>query len=282
MEYSIVSQQAAILGEGPFWHQGQLHWVDIISRKLHSINAGIQQCLYQGDMAVTAAVPHSEGGFAITLEDGFYHLVDDQLKELSHFKVKADSVRFNDGKCDAKGRFWAGTMARSEDEFIASLYILDKQGQVREVLSEICISNGLCWHGDTFYYIDSARQAVEAFDVAPSSLELSKRRTVYKIPEDDVYPDGMCIDEDGNLWVALWNGHGVICIDAISGKVLKKLDMPCRKATSCCFGGENLDELYVTSDQRGEDLDMYPLSGHVFKFTPGVKGLPTVAYGSKR
>ncbi len=275
-----ISTKSSGLGEGPLWHQDRFYWVDIVSGELNTLSKGVQSCLFKSEQGLTAAVVHSEGGFVLSLDQRIVHLDKEETLTLGEdFNLNDETLRFNDGKCDPRGRFWVGSMDCGESDFSGSLYVLDK-GVVKKVLDGLCISNGLCWNDDCsqFYFIDSATQTVEAFDLDSETLELTNRRSVYKIPEKDVYPDGMCIDAEGNLWVALWNGHGVICIDVAKGEVIHKLSIPCRKATSCCFGGENLDELYVTSDARGEDLQEYPLSGHVFKFKLDVNGLPATAY----
>ena len=275
-----ISTNAAVLGEGPFWFNQQLYWVDITSKQLYTLKNNEQQKVLHHSEGLTAVVPHQQGGFVFSSHQQVIHL-DSQgnLNPLTNFDLKNPGLRFNDGKCDSQGRFWVGSMDCHESEYLGSLYVFD-QGKVHKVLDKICISNGLCWNADLslFYFIDSAKQSIEVFDFDSQKIKLTNRRTLYKIPDEHVYPDGMCIDRNGNLWVALWNGHGVICIDAVTGAVLQKLELPCRKATSCCFGGENLDELYVTTDSRDEDLSKYPLSGHVFKFQLDVLGLAAETY----
>ena len=278
MNYEVVSQTRSRLAEGPFWYRGEFYWLDIAGATFRKVDAsGTEEAIFtSADNPVTAAVPVNGGGFALACEDGFYHWLRGEVKPLASFRAP-DGVRFNDGKCDPQGRFWAGTMDRQESEFCGSLYTLDLSGQVSEKLNGVCISNGLCWHESTFYYIDSMTQAVEAFDYDSESAGIRNRRIVYQL-EGEVYPDGMCIDSDGMLWVALWNGYGVIQIDPKSSELLQKIGIPCRKATSCCFGGEQLDELYVTTDSRGENLEKYPLSGHVFKFKTESRGLSVNTY----
>jgi sugar lactone lactonase YvrE len=205
----------------------------------------------------------------VHIEDPEYHLPEN---------------RFNDGKCDPAGRFWAGTMAISEAEDQGSLYCLDTTLTVTCKVAGVSVSNGLAWSldGKTMYYVDSPDRRVVAYDYDGATGGIDHVRTVYEVPEGGGFPDGMTIDTDGCLWVALWDGGRVLRIDPRTGRSLDAIEMPVSRPTSCAFGGAHLDELYITSasinlspDQRAAQ----PHAGGVFVCRPGVQGLPAHEFG---
>ena len=187
--------------------------------------------------------------------------------------------RFNDGKCDPQGRFWVGTIGR--DVPTASLYRIDADFRVTEMLAGIRVSNGLCWDEGRarFYYIDSPTGAIDVFDWAPDSGTIDGRRTLARLPDGETgVPDGMTIDTEGRLWVAVFGGYGVHCVDPDTGKSLEKISVPVAKTTACWFGGEKFDQLYITTASIREDaasLAAYPLAGSLFVCRPGAAGYPT-------
>lgn len=200
-------------------------------------------------------------------------------------KVEEDisHTRFNDGKCDPAGRFWGGTMAVSEAKPAGSLYCLNTDHKVKKMIDDVTVSNGLAWSPDhsTMYYIDTPTQKVVAYDYDLDTGNISNKRTVVTIPEAEGKPDGMTIDEKGRLWVAHWQGYQVSCHDPATGEKLIKIEVPVEKVTSCCFGGDNLDELYITTASTGlekDDLEKQPYAGGLFKVKPGVKGEKTYQY----
>jgi sugar lactone lactonase YvrE len=172
-------------------------------------------------------------------------------------------------------------MGVSEAPGLGSLYRVDAAWRIDRLLDRVSISNGLAWSGDarTMYYIDSPTRRVDAFDFDVANGAIANRRTVIEV--DDGYPDGMCIDRQDNLWVAFWGGWGVGCFDPRSGKRIARVKVPVEAVTSCCFGGPNWDELYITTASR--DLDevgraCQPLAGSVFRAKPGASGWPTVMF----
>ncbi|OWF35179.1 regucalcin-like [Mizuhopecten yessoensis] len=212
---------------------------------------------------------------------------------------EVDSVgfddRFNDGKCDPAGRFWTGTMGGQIDNMptyeknVGSLYCLDTNGTLVKHFNKITVSNGLAWSPDkqVMFYIDTPTRKVEAFTYHVTSGKISNRRDAIdfrSFPEESMmgWPDGMTIDTDGHLWVACYGAGKVICFDPVTGKALKEVIIPAPRTTSCCFGGKNLDELYVTTGPNGafdQELRYFPLCGSVFKVTGlGVKGVPANIY----
>ncbi|MBE1443606.1 SMP-30/gluconolactonase/LRE family protein [Paenibacillus sp. OAS669] len=285
----LVLDLKATLGEGPCWdsRSGTLYWVDIKQNQLHAY------CPEQGtnrtitlDQMVGAVVPRQEGGLVLALQHGFY-LLDWETEQLTFIDdPESDKTenRFNDGKCDAAGRFWAGTLSFDEKEPIAALYVLEKDRRVRKVLDGITVSNGLGWSpdGGTMYYIDSPTKKVVAYDYDVESGSLGQARTVVTIPEGGGFPDGMTVDAEGMLWVAQWGGWQVSRWNPQTGEQIDKISLPAARVTSCTFGGERLDELYITTARTGlseEELAKQPHAGGVFRVKPGVVGLPTRMYG---
>ncbi|MCZ8514520.1 SMP-30/gluconolactonase/LRE family protein [Paenibacillus filicis] len=285
----LVWDGKATLGEGPVWdaRSGMLLWVDIYGKRVHwlEIVSGAHRSL-QLDQMIGAAVLRQSGGLMLALEHGF-HALDPETGALEPWhdpEPKQPGNRFNDGKCDPAGRFFAGTMDRKEETPKGALYCLEKDGTVRKALEGVTVSNGLGWSPDglTMYYIDSPTKRVFAFDYDPSSGELSNRRTVVIIPEGGGFPDGMAVDEEGLLWVAQWDGWQVSRWDPLTGEQVGSIPVPAARVTSVAFGGPDLDELYITTARIGlgeEDLSKQPQAGGVFRCKPGVKGLPVGFYG---
>jgi sugar lactone lactonase YvrE len=185
--------------------------------------------------------------------------------------------RCNDGKCDAEGRLWVGTMSRMFTAGAGSFYSIDQNFKVQKHLDQITISNGMAWSEDnkTLYYIDSPTQQVNAFHFDLENGEIRFDRTVIEIPTEMGTPDGMCIDQEGKLWVAHYGGFGVYRWDPVSGKLMEKIELPVPNITSCTFGGENLDILLITTARENltdSQLGEYPLSGDVFLVQTNTKG----------
>jgi sugar lactone lactonase YvrE len=188
--------------------------------------------------------------------------------------------RFNDGKCDLTGRFWAGTMDIEERRASGALYFLERN-KVRRVLGGVTISNGLGWspNNDTMYYIDTPTRRVCAFDYNAETGKVKDRRTVVDFnPDQQGSPDGMAVDTEGKMWVAHWGGSRVTRWNPATGRPLDAVILPVSQVTSCCFGGRNLDELYITTARTGLDREALlrqPLAGGVFRVKTGLRGLPT-------
>jgi sugar lactone lactonase YvrE len=168
---------------------------------------------------------------------------------------------------------------------VGGLYLLEKNRKLRKVLSGVSISNGLGWSPDNkiMYYIDTPTRKVSAFDYHLDSGEIENRRTVvdFLVQQQLGSPDGMAVDAEGMIWVAHWGGSRVTRWDPQSGKLLEMIQIPALQVSSCCFGGKNLDDLYITTARNGLDqkiLDSQPLTGALFKVRPGVQGLPTNAF----
>ena len=189
--------------------------------------------------------------------------------------------RFNDGKCDPAGRFWAGTISMIKETGSANLYCLDTDVSLSLKVSGVTNSNGICWNADAtkMFYIDTPTQNVRAYDYDLESGAISNARVVVDtaVHGYNSSPDGMTIDADGMLWVAFCHGACVVRFDPQTDKELQRIDLPCIETTACAFGGENLDRLFVTTGIKA-DLDE-PDAGKVFVIDGlGVKGVPAFAF----
>ncbi|XP_038613136.1 regucalcin [Tachyglossus aculeatus] len=286
---TCVAPEGCRIGESPVWEEasGSLLFVDITSRKVNRWDSltGLVRSLTV-DAPVSSVALRRAGGYVATVGTRFCGLGWEEQAVTPLAAVDGDKPnnRFNDGKVDPAGRFFAGTMAEETAPAVlerrqGSLYALYPDGQVVKFFDQVDISNGLDWSPDhqTFYYIDSLSYSVDAFDYDLSTGQLSKRRPVYHLEEEEGIPDGMCIDADGKLWVACYNGGRVIRLDPVTGKRLQTVKMPVDKTTSCCFGGADYSDLYVTSARDGMDaawLAKQPQAGGVFKVSGlGVKGI---------
>ena len=284
----LLTESKAELGEGPSWdsRSNVLYWVDIQGGNVHVYkpNNGKDTVIHTGGY-VSSVVPRKSGGVLITLQHGFYSL-DLKTHSVTLIReVEGDLVgnRFNDGKCDAYGRFWAGTMSIGESNSTGALYYLASDHSVTKVLSGISISNGLGWSPDnsTMYYIDTPTRRVAAFDFDLKSGEINNKRTVVDFSDQAGNPDGMAVDREGMIWVAHWGGSMVSRWNPWEGEALDRIIVPAMYVTSCCFGGKNLDELYITTARTGPDpraLSKYPHSGHLFRAKVKVGGLPTYSF----
>lgn len=275
----------AVLGEGPVWdsERGRLWWVDIERGQLHSLSPTTGEAdTYDLPHKIGFAIPTTSGDLILGTQRGLIRY-DPSSRVLTPYADPEQHLpgnRFNDAKCDAAGRLWAGTLAMDYAPGSGTLYRVDstQPDPVTPMVRDVTISNGIAWSGDgrTMFYIDSPTRRVDAFDFDPEAGELSGRRPV--ITFSDGYPDGMCIDVDGNLWVALWGGWRVACHSPTTGERIAQVEIPVEAVSSCCFGGENLDELFITTASR--DLDdtgrkQQPMAGSVFVAKPGVRGTPT-------
>jgi sugar lactone lactonase YvrE len=262
------------------WHAGWpgLRWVDMLVGDVLELSpAGDVRRTHVGSV-VAALRPVAGGGTVLALERGFA-VADDDLTEVRPLgELWTDpGVRMNEGGCDPDGRFYCGSMAYDQRPGAGTLFRLDGTGSVRPVLRGVTISNGLAWSPDgaTAYYVDTPTGRVDAFDYVDG--ELTDRRPVAVIPDDAGSPDGLTVDAEGRLWVALWNGGAVHCY-ASDGVLLERLPIPTTNVTACTFGGPNLDTLFVTTSRSGIDTTAEPAAGALFQADVGAVGQPVLPY----
>ena len=220
----------------------------------------------------------------LAVADGFATLdtTTGTVEMLADAERGLTTTRMNDGACDSRGRFWAGTMPFDERDPIGSLYRLDADHGVVKMLEQVTISNGIDWSLDdrTMYYIDSATKGVDAFDYEPEPGSIANRRRIATITIGGAVPDGMTVDSDGYLWVALWGGWGVHRF-APDGTLDRVIALPVSQVSACTFGGPDWQDLYISSASHGlspDQLRQEPHAGGLFVCRPGVTGRPTNAY----
>jgi sugar lactone lactonase YvrE len=287
-QVELVVDSRAALGEGPCWdhRSGLLYWVDIEGMRVHWFDPQTNEDRWiQLQQMVGAAVPRQSDGLIAALANGI-HLLDLETERLTLVGDPESGLelnRFNDGKCDAAGRFWAGTMGLRGRKQAGSLYCIEPDRTIRKVIGGVSISNGIGWSPDgrTMYYIDTPRKTVAAYPYDPATGTLGDERIAVVIPEGQGGPDGMTVDVQGNLWVAQWGGWQVSCWNPDTGERLASIPVPAAQVSSCAFGGPNLDELYITTARTGlseEALAKQPHAGGIFRFKPGVQGMPAHFY----
>ena len=215
----------------------------------------------------------------LATENRFLLLGRDLTEETALPPVFTDPLlRMNDGGCDPQGRFYCGTMAYAETPGAGTLYRLDPDGGVSVTLRDVTISNGLQWNrvGDTVFYADTPTGRVDSFDFDPASGAFTERRTFTEISGGG-YPDGMAIDEEDGIWVALWGGSAVHRYDR-AGRLDLVVDLPVSNVTACAFGGPELRTLFITTSRQGLDPGDQPEAGAVFRYEAGVRGAPQHAF----
>jgi sugar lactone lactonase YvrE len=280
----LFCQVNCTLGEGPVWDHvnHRLYWVDIVEKKIHSCEASADAILgkpIELHQMVGAFSFRSQGGMIAAIEDGFVGIDSSthQVTPLAEVEQDMPTHRFNDGKCDPAGRFWAGSMAKNGSGKSGSLYSIDKNHHVVRHLDQLGISNGLCWNSkaDTLYFIDSALSSVQAFDYDLVTGTITNPRTVITIDSSEGLPDGMTIDQEGMLWIAHWGGWQVSRWNPQTGKKVGVVSVPAENVTSCVFGGHKMNQLYITTASIGIDsnhLAKQPHAGSVFVVELDVAG----------
>ncbi len=280
---SLAYKTNAQLGEGAIWNYKtkELYWVDIEGKSLNIYNPKTStNRVLETPSRIGTVVPKNDGKVLVALEDGIYNINLHTGKSSLFLNMKEEliGIRLNDGKCDPSGRFWVGSMHFDQIKGKAKLFCIKNKSEFETKIDSVTISNGIVWTSDykTMYYIDTPTAQIKAYDFDNETGNISNGRIAVEIPETLGYPDGMTIDEDDMLWVGMWNGNAVIRFNPNTGKVIQKIEVPAHNITSCAFGGETLETLYITSarvDMTEEELKQYPLAGSVFKIKPGVKGV---------
>jgi sugar lactone lactonase YvrE len=294
LTWEIAAASGAELAERPVWDASTncLIWVDIKAGHLHQFRVS-QSGADPGDsiiatagVPVGAAAPRAGGGYVLAAADGFRLVTADGTADGPPVVPAGMSanVRFNDGACDPAGRFWAGTAATDGQAGTGSLYRLDPDGSVTEILDGVTESNGLAWSPDatTFYYTDSgeSQSRVRAFSFDMATGKLGRERDLIQFAPGDGIADGLVADAEGCLWIAMWDG-GCVRHHSADGELLARYPVPVSRPTCPGFGGPNLDELYLTTAWEGltgERRDTEPLAGHLLRARPGARGQALVCY----
>lgn len=281
-EVELVVSSQCELGEGPLWHPVEqvLYWLDILQGRLHRFDPrmGLYHVTDLGVVTGSMGV-RSQGGFVMATKKGlaFWDAQKQSFASIDDPDPDEGVARFNDGKTDPQGRFWAGKMSTKPAN---SLFRLDADLSIHRMESGITISNGLGWSPDNqiFYHTDSDAKTIFAYDFDSTTGDISKRRIFARIPDDprEGFPDGLAVDIEGYIWSARWGGWKVVRY-APDGSIEREISMPIEFPTSCAFGGPHLDELYITSawtEIKPENRAAQPLAGDVFRLKTFVPGLP--------
>jgi sugar lactone lactonase YvrE len=290
-DVDVVTAPVDLLGEGLLWDpDGQrLVWVDIERRLLRSCRPRDGR-LVEARVAQrpTAVVPREGGGLVVAVESGIAELddLDGTLEMRVRLEQERPHNRLNDAKCAPDGRLFAGTMHEGDAERQAALYRIDGDYSVARVVSGVTLSNGLGWSpaGDVMYYVDTMTRGVDAFDYGLGTGELRRRRRIVTLGPEDGLPDGMTVDADGCLWVALWGG-GEVRRYRPDGRLDGTIELPASQVTNCCFGGAGMNDLYITSARLGltqEQLAAEPLAGAVFRVRVDTAGPPAAQFAVAR
>jgi sugar lactone lactonase YvrE len=281
-----IGKQISQWGEGPIWWDNSLFYVDIAGNKLLRLKPETgEESIWDVGERIGTIVPSKNDDEVIYAGDTGY--VRFNLKTGSKVALADPEAsmrgknRFNDGKCDPAGRFWAGTISMIKDTGSANLYCLDTDGSLSLKVSGVTNSNGICWNAEAtkMFYIDTPAQNVRAYDYDIESGAISNARVVVDTAAHgyNSSPDGMTIDADGMLWVAFCHGACVVRFDPRTNKELQRVDLPCIETTACTFGGDNLDRLFVTTGIKA-DLNE-PDAGKVFVIDGlGIEGVPAFAF----
>ena len=300
--WTRLTSEPDALGESPFWHaqEQRLYWLDIPGRRVarvvvHDLQAqgAVEHWPLQEEPGCIA--PVEGGGFIMALRSGIYRaqVWGGPLHKLAAAPYDTGKLRFNDGKCDPQGRFWAGSLYEPKDQALGALYRFDGQG-LPPMLDGVTTANGLAWSPDgrTVYWADTAAHQVRAFDFEPASGELSHGRLFHqRLPKPAGWvwgsatpyggrPDGAAVDAEGGYWSAQYEGQCLLRLSS-SGQVLAQVPTPVPCPTMPCFGGPDLKTLFITTSRQGrsaQELAQHPDAGCVFAMRVEVAGLPVNAY----
>ncbi len=276
------------LGEGAFWSidEQKLYWVDIKNNSFSRFDpSSDKQEVFQVDQSIGVLALRASGGLVMATRKGFA-LWNEQQRELKYIAQPYGNnpeLRFNDGAVDARGRFWAGSMADDEQPEKGILYRLDPDGSIHEMVKKVSVPNGIGWSPDnkTMYFTDSHAwlSTIFAYDYDIETGTIANCRVFSAHTDEKGTPDGLTVDSEGFVWSAFWDGAKIIRFDP-SGQIERIIDLPVLRPTSCVFGGSGLTELYITSAAVAEpDRAQYPLSGDLFRIKTGIRGQPKYKFG---
>lgn len=280
------------LGEGALWnHKVRVfYWINIEEGLLHVYDlekdTNYTHPVYQ---RIGTVVSVDTGQVLIALQNGIfrYNFKTRAFDMFSHPLAGKKGMRYNDGKCDPAGRFWVGSMGLKAEKKAASLYCIEANGKFTEPVDSVTISNGIVWTSDAtkMYYIDTPTREIWGYDYDLKTGSIQNKYVAVKIPEGMGFPDGMTIDEDNMLWVAMYGGGCVAQFNPLTGNLMAKVLVDAPNVTSCAFGGSDLKTLFITTARQGmndEKLKAYPEAGSVFVAFPGVKGVKPNYFNSTK
>lgn len=277
---NYIKDSKSILGEGPLYHESQnaLYWTDIKDNKLYKYDLSSKEITpFQFNKPIGSFAFTKNDEIIATTNDGFEYLdlINKKITSIIDPEKELSQNRFNDGKCDSYGRYFAGTMDNNEEDIKGSLYCFDGE-TVEKKETNLFISNGLGWNCDSskFYLTDSPKRTIYVYDYNLQTGILSNKKTFAQIDEKDGYPDGLCIDEEDCIWSAHWDGWKITRYKP-DGTIDSVYPLPVPRVTSCNFGSKDLKTLFITTAWVGltkEELEKAPLSGNTFFMNTKVKG----------
>ena len=279
-----VWDAGATLGEGTLWsvrHQS-LFWVDILGKRLHRYTPDSnarESWHFDEEISAVSEREHALE-LIVTLRHGFayFNTENGHLQRLHQPEPERTGNRFNDGKCDANGRFWGGTMDFDCQQTTGALYRYEANGLCTRMADGYTVTNGPTWSldGRTLYFNDTVKAQIHAFDFDPDTGGISNQRVWLQFAPDDGFPDGMTTNAEGLLWVAHWGAACVTCHHPESATELERIYLPTRHITNCAFGGSDLKTLFISSARFGlttEQLTAEPLAGGLFCVDMALPGL---------
>lgn len=281
---NLLMETSCELGEGCVWDEkrNRLYFVDIIEKKIHCLEPETNKLSYMQVTELIGTIVLYEDGSILGMEKNKFVKIDFDKKQekLLHQLKLQEGMRFNDGKCDFNGHLWVGTMALDQDsskaKYRGKLYCFevnerDENNPIKQkyCMSGYTIPNGLAISNDHryFYHIDTKEQRIDRYDIKENG-RIENRRPLIYVPEREGNPDGMTIDRDGNLWVAMWGGSKVVGYDVARGEKLEEIILPEKFVTCCTFGGEDMQTLYITTAKNGQSF-----GGHLYSVRLNAKGL---------
>ncbi|MEG0451173.1 MAG: SMP-30/gluconolactonase/LRE family protein [Lysinibacillus sp.] len=286
MEALLKIKLQQTLGEGPLWDERnqKVYWTDILNGYLYRSNL-------TGDAIEKRVLPFHIGSFAfyeqeahllLATNKGLFHysFEDDHFEQLAESFQLPTEMRCNDGKVDPHGDFWFGTMQYTPVAPLGSIYRYTKTGELIEETQGFIIPNGIAWQDDTMYVVDSGKRELYAVQKKNNAYDWENKEVIFCTPEG-MTPDGITIDLEGDIWIAIWGGGKVIQFNPQRREIVSEIIVPALYVTSCSFTGEFLDTLWITtakSDLTEEQLQQYPLSGSVFAVQMNTKGVKNSLY----
>jgi sugar lactone lactonase YvrE len=276
--YEVAVRAEATLGEGPTWDAaaGRLIWIDILGARVHTYDPVTgRRTVRVTDQHVGAAKPRAGGGLVLNLRDGVGLVDPDGAFRWLH-REPVPGRRANDAAVAPDGSLWAGTMRYDEAPGGGTLSRITGDGSVEVVLGDVAVSNGTGWSPDgrLMYYIDSPTRQVDVFH--HEAGRLTDRRRFAQIEEGAGFPDGLTVDADGCVWVALWDGAAVRRYTP-DGELDRMVELPTPRVTACAFGGPDLTDLYITTARVGL-TSPHPVAGSLLVVPGAGKGLPQPAF----
>ena len=272
-----ITAPLALHGEGPCWlaRTGELAWVDMLAGRVlaTSLAGGTTRAIDIPGPVAAIVRPRAGGGLVVATETGVALLDENDDPTILCEVFEEPGIRMNEGGCDPQGRFWCGTMAYDMRDGAGTLYRVEPDGSFATALAGVTISNGLGWSPDgaTAFYVDSTSQRIDTFAFDGASGELGERRCFTEIEPSLGLPDGLAVDSEGGVWLALWDGGGVHRY-APDGTLDAVVPLPCGRVTACAFGGDNLSQLFITTSRLELPDGVDPAGGSLFRCDPGVRG----------